>query len=79
MSNTQFACIVWIEEDQYSLIPTSDILGTDEVSEGDEATVAWRVVGKTRKIETSWYEAKILKYSGESYFILHSSNLLKGL
>ena len=28
------------------MVPTSDILGADEVNEGDEATVAWRVVGK---------------------------------
>lgn len=62
MSNTQFACILWIEEDQYSVVPTSDISpGTDEVNEGDEATVPWRVVGKNRKIETSWYKTKILK------------------
>ena len=65
------------------MVPTSDILGADEVNEGDEATVAWRVVGKNRKIQTSWYKAKILKYSGEFYFILYFryslDNLHKGV
>lgn len=46
MSNAQFALILWKEEDQYSVVPRSDILDADEVNEGNEATVAWRVVGK---------------------------------
>ena len=43
--------ILWTEEDQYSVVPVSDIMG-ENVKE-DEAIVAWRVVGKNRKISTS--------------------------
>ena len=57
--------ILWTEEDQYSVVPVSNIMG-ENVKEGDEAIVAWRVVGKNRKISTLCYKAKILKYSGES-------------
>ena len=56
--------VVRTEEDQYSVVPVSDIMG-ENVKEGDVAIVAWRVVSKTRKISTSWYKAKVLKYSGE--------------
>ena len=45
------------------MVPMSDIRG--DVEEGGEATVAWRIVGKGKKIETEWYQAKILKYSGK--------------
>jgi len=51
MCNKQFAFILWTEEDQYSVVPTYDILGADEVTGGDEATIVWRVV-KNRKIQT---------------------------
>ena len=64
MSSARFACILWTEEDQYSVVPVSDIM-SENVKEGEEAIVAWRVVGKNRKISTSWYKAKVLKYSGE--------------
>jgi len=63
MSDLRYACILWIDEDQYSVVPMSDIRG--DVEEGGEATVAWRIVGKGKKIETEWYKAKILKYSGK--------------
>ena len=33
------------------MVPTYDILGADEVTGGDEATIVWRVV-KNRKIQT---------------------------
>lgn len=56
--------ILWTEENQYSVVPVSDIMG-ENVKEGDEAIVAWRAIGKNRKISTSWYKAKILIYSGE--------------
>ena len=38
-----------------------------DVKEGDAGTVAWHIVGKGRKIDTGWYKAKILKYSGQFY------------
>ena len=59
MSDLQYTCILWTDEDQYSVIPTSDISGN--VKEGDVGTVAWRIVGKGRKITTEWYKAKILR------------------
>ena len=57
----RYACILWTDEDQYSVVPASDVMG--DVNEGDEGTVAWRIVGKGKKIDTKWYKAKILKYS----------------
>ena len=44
-------------------MPATDIMGTD-IKEGEVATVAWRTV-KSKKIHTSWFQAKILKYSGK--------------
>ena len=64
MSSARFACILWKEEDQYSVVPVSDIMG-ENVKEGEEAIIAWHVVSKNRKISTLWYKAKVLKYSGE--------------
>ena len=63
----RYACILWTDEDQYSVVPTSDVMG--DVNEGDEGTVAWRIVGKGKKIDTKWYKAKILKYSGKFYLL----------
>ena len=63
MSASLSASVLWIEEDQYSVVPATDIMGTD-IKEGEVATVAWRTV-KSKKIHTSWFQAKILKYSGK--------------
>ena len=66
MSDVRYACILWTDEDQYSVVPASDVMG--DVNEGDEGTVAWRIV-KGKKIDTKWYKAKILKYSGKFYLL----------
>ena len=38
-----------------------------DVKEGHAGTVPWHIVDKGRKIDTEWYKAKILKYSGKFY------------
>ena len=65
MSDVQYACIPLDCEDQYSVVPTSDVMG--DVNEGDKGTVTWWIVGKGKKVDTKWYKAKILKYSGKFY------------
>ena len=47
------------------MVPTSDVMG--DVNEGDKGTVTWWIVGKGKKVDTKWYKAKILKYSGKFY------------
>ena len=64
MSANLFACVFWLEENQYSVVPASDILEGSTVKEGDEAVIAWRFCKKD-KVHTSWYKAKIIKYSGK--------------
>ena len=62
MSANLFACVIWLEETQYSLVPAAtDIV---EGSTVNEAVVAWRFC-KKNNVHTSWYKAKIIKYSGK--------------
>lgn len=64
MSVNLFACMFWLDENQYSVVPATDIVEGSTVKEGTEAVVAWRVC-KKNKVHTSWYKAKIIKYSGK--------------
>jgi len=64
MSANLFACVFWLEENQYSVVPSTDIGEASTVKEGDEAVVAWCSC-KKNKVHTSWYKANIIKYSGK--------------
>ena len=64
MSVNLFACVFWLEENQYSVVLATDIVEGSTVKEGAEAVVAW-LFCKKNKVHTLWYKAKIIKYSGK--------------
>lgn len=66
MSGNLFACVFWLEKNQYSVVPATDIVEGSTVKEGAEAVVAWCFC-KKNKAHTSWYKAKIIKYSGNAF------------
>ena len=54
MSANLFACVFWLEENQYSVVPATDIVEGSTVIEGDEAVVAFNwCFCKKSKVHTS--------------------------
>ena len=66
MSENKFALFFWNDEQQYSVVKEEDIAG--EAKLGEIRPVAWRVKKKRGEVMTSWYEAKILHFSGKLIF-----------
>jgi len=64
MNANLFVCVLWLEENQYSVVPAIDIVEGSTVNEGAEAVVAWHFC-KKNKVHTLWFKAKIVKYSGK--------------
>ena len=62
-----YALVFWIEEKQFSVVETDDIVldkFNGELKEGITCSVKWRERRSGRKIEESLYEAEIRAISG---------------
>ena len=68
MAEKKFALVFWIEDEQYSVVRYEDISG--EPSLGAISLVAWRVMKKKVLVTSSWYQAKVIQFSGESIFYI---------
>jgi hypothetical protein len=63
----KFALVFWNDDQQFSVGKEEDI--TVEAKLGEIRPVAWRVKKKKKgEVITSWYEAKILQFSGKLIF-----------